>query len=160
MKIKVSYEASSKTSARVGNPSAAIGPLGVGVKNSKSGVSCEGSAKNRTPVGPSSAAFCRPLAPSLAWGWALRIKRVMFRVRRLAKTGPGSDSLRRPSAAIEALWVGVKRRYGFPPSNSPHFLYVYNVDVFSVVRTVLTRRRGSADFEERVLRFVYRRSLF
>ena len=41
---------------------------------------------------------------------------------------------RAPSAAIGALWVGVKRRYGSPPSNSPDFLFViYKVEVVGVV---------------------------
>ena len=44
-----------------------------------------------------------------------------------SKTGPVSDSLPPPSAAIGPVWVGVKVRYGSPPSSSPDFLYVYNV---------------------------------
>ena len=62
----------------------------------------------------------------------------------LRKTGPVSDSLLAPSAAFCGLGVGVKRRYGSPPSNPPRLSS--NVIVVGVVRVVLTRRRGSADF--------------
>ena len=30
---------------------------------------------------------------------------------------------RAPAAAIRSLWAGVKRGYGFPPSNSPRRLF-------------------------------------
>ena len=62
------------------------------------------------------------------------------------KQGPcrtAFDSLLPPSALIGALGVGVKRRYRPPPSNSPQLSS--NVIGVGVVRTALTRRRGSAD---------------
>ena len=49
----------------VGRPSGPLGALGVGVKNSKSSVSCEASAKNRTSVGLPSASI-RPHPPPSA----------------------------------------------------------------------------------------------
>ena len=53
-------------------------------------------------------------------------------------------ALRRPSAAIGGLWVGVKVRTGLPPQTPPDF-YSSKVEVVGDVGVVLTRRRESAD---------------
>ena len=85
----------------------------------------------------------QPSAPIGALGVVVKLA---FRVKLLRKTGPVLDSLLSPSAlsaAICPLGVGVKRLYGFPPSNSPQPSSY--VDAVDVVRIVLTRRRGSAD---------------
>ena len=72
--------------------------------------------------------------PSAPWRWVLNDEKIVFRVGRPPKTGPMSRSLPRPSAAIGGLWVGVKRRYGSPPSNSPRLsICIYKVEVVGVV---------------------------
>ena len=84
--------------ASVGQPSTAFGPLGVGVKRCKSGVSREASSKNRTRVPTRSAPIGSLRRPSAAFG-----------------------GHRQPSApAGWELSVGT----GLPPQTPPDFLFV------------------------------------
>ena len=82
------------------------------------------------PPRPPSAAIGGHPQPSAPAGWVLNDEKVVFRVRILSKTGPVSRPDRQPSAPIGGLWVGVKRGYGSPPSNSPRLsiLVIYKVD--------------------------------
>ena len=127
--------------------------LGVGVKRLKITVSCDASSKHSASVGWPSTAFDSLRQPSTAFCGHVWNQQFAFRVKRLKqlcqcrwphlRPSVTICSLLRPSAPIDGLGVGVKRRYGSPPSNSPQpFSYV---SVGGVVRTFLTRRRGSAD---------------
>ena len=78
--------------------------------------------------------------PSAAAGWVFNDEKLVFARGASSKNRtrvPASAAFRphpQPSAAIGARWVGVKRRYGSPPSNSPRLLFViYKVDVVGVV---------------------------
>ena len=81
-------------------------------------------------------------SPSAPWGWMLNDEQVFFSLgasskNRTSVPAPSAaiGGHRQPSGPIGARWVGVKRGYGSPPSNSPRLsiLVIYKVEVVGVV---------------------------